>query len=193
MLYAISSSDRLNSSCDFEIVFTKNEKRKITAMVFVRDISNKAQICKTFVGHLPLDEALEACDLPDDFKTKVHNEKNQSAYVYRSSLPLSYANRRKYKLKLDLSENNAVILIAHFNRSVFLNEAAAKRKPEYYGGFSIVNLKRGEVMQIDDRYVIFTGETIRMAFDCEFEDVKFVDCSSILHQSALTSVPVTLF
>lgn len=193
MLYAISSSDQLGPSCDFEIVFTKNEKRKITAMVFVRDISDRTQIYKTFVGHLPLEDALVACDLPDDFKTRIHDEKNQSTSVYRVSLPLSYENRRKYKLKLDYSENKAVVLIAHFDRTVFLCESAAKRDPAYYGGFSIVCLKRGEVMQIDDHYVIFDGISIRMAFDCEFDNVTFVDCSSVLHQSALTSVPVSLF
>ena len=193
MLFAISPSRFLDHNCDFEVRFTRSEKRKISAMVFVRNTDSMMQTYETFVGSLSVNDAIGACGLPDDFLAKIREGDKDITRVYRLSLPLSWANRKKYRLKYDHDEDKAIVMITEFKHAAFLCEAAAKRELEYYGSFSIVNLKCGEVMQIDGKYMIFDGNTIRMAFDCEFEGMKFVDCSSVLHKSAFTSVPVSLF
>lgn len=191
MLYAIKPQNLLmTSGCYFEICFTLNEKGEAEVSVFAHDI-REGNTFKSFVGHMSMQDATKACELPDDYLAKLRPDETRKTYM--DSLPVVWKNRSKYLLKYDKNRDTAIVLIAPFRRLVQVSAPVMKRRPRNFGGFSLVQLADGELMTVDGRFLIFTGSELRAPFEIEIKEDDLVDCTSMLNKGTILAPSVTLF
>lgn len=196
MLYVISSVETspLNA-CDFEIEFALNEKRKVEVSVFVRCFEG-GNAYRTFVGKLPYEDALLACDTNSNIREQLKSDETSDSIIfYRECLPLTWKNRAKYMLKWDEYRNSATVLIVKFSRDVLVSPGAIKRKPRFFGGFSLLQLESGEQMKVDGVSYILANSCLKLLADAPGvqEDKELVDCTGILHHGTILAPNVTLF
>lgn len=193
MLFAVrpGSFDVIRQT-DFELDFTPLSKGKIDVSVFVRNFKDR-RAYKRFVGKVSPKDAILACGLPDSFASQLSGVDAKPASVYRNDLALSWANRAQDKLKYDTVRNSAIVLLAEFKESVAVSSKAMKRKPRFFGGFGLVELRSGELLRLDGRYLIYTGSTLRMPFELEIREDDLVDCTGILNRGTILAPAITLF
>ncbi len=191
MLYAIKPSNLLmTSGCYFETCFTLNEKREVVVSVFAHDLRD-GNTFKSFVGYMSPQDALAACELPDDYLAKLRP--NETHRTYADYLPVAWKNRSRYLLALDKKRNSAIVLIAPFKQIVQVSSPVMKRQPRNFGGFGLVQLMDGELMMVDGRFLIFTDSQLRAPFEIEIKEDDLVDCTSILNKGAILGPSITLF
>ena len=187
MLYAIKPQVfDIRYGCDFEVEFAAEKEGM--ASVFVRDFDGN-NTYKTLVGHVSRRDAMKACALDDAFEARLESAKTP-VRLYRDTLPLVWA--RKNMLKYCENSNCAIVLIAGFRNSVCVSQGVMGRKPRYFGGFGLVELRSGEMLSADGRNLIYDGNTLRIPFDVEI-DKNMVNCSSILNHSAILGTAISLF